>query len=77
MLKTLDKIWCWHGWTIVKWPFGVLVLWAVLFLIYSINTVKDYDKKFVESVYGTGYKIIAIKDVRISLPHSDMIKNIN
>lgn len=44
MLKWFDKIWCWHGWTIIKWPFGILLCWFILVQIYNFETIPNYEQ---------------------------------
>ena len=49
MLKNLDKIWCWQGWSIIKWPFGALLGVLTIYLIFqeslNINFGNQVDLK--------------------------------
>ena len=49
MYKILDKIFCWQWWPIIKWPFGALLLWIVLIVVWNEKTTKNYDQKVVQS----------------------------
>jgi hypothetical protein len=77
-IRFLDKIFCWHGWTIVKWPFGVLLLWFVIFLIWKAETVPNYDRVVVEGAFNRIKPIHvdpALRDVfKI---HTEKVKNLN
>ena len=67
-----NKDWLWHGWTIIKWPFGFLILCFVLLMIWNLETRKDYDKEVLNSVRK-------IKDIKIPTNfniESKMIQNI-
>lgn len=66
-----EKIWSWHGWTIVKWPFGLFILWLVLFLIYNVNINPQYDKKVISDI-----KSIKLTVPTIILSPSEKIKNV-
>lgn len=48
--KSLDNVWCWNGWPYIKWPFGMLLLWAILTLIWNANTIPDYDQRISRDV---------------------------
>ena len=59
MEKWKDKIWMWQGWPIVKYPFGVFILWVVLSQIWYLETVKDYDKIIIKNT------VTAIESIKI------------
>lgn len=39
-----EKIWSWHYWTWIKWPFGFMLLYIILFNIWCLETVPNYDQ---------------------------------
>ena len=75
MKKWYDNLLCWHGWTIIKYPFGLFILWFVLFVIYNMEINPKWDKQVVNdlSKYRPSFKI----DLRniLSTPSSP-IKNL-
>ena len=40
----------WQGWVIIKWPFGVFILWFVLSQIWNLETKKDYPQQIISSI---------------------------
>lgn len=52
MISWDAKIWTWKGWPIVKWPVGVIILWIVLFLVWKLETDKNYDKEVCNNLLG-------------------------
>ena len=72
ILKTLDKIWSHHIWTIIKWPFGIFLCYFILMQIWLLNADKNYSNNIIKS----------IKNIRINIEpsifsiSSDKIKNI-
>ena len=50
MNKWWDKILCWYGWTIIKWPFGFFILWFVLFVIYNMELNPQWDRQVVNDL---------------------------
>ena len=81
MFKELDKLWCWQGWTIIKWPFGFFILFSVIFTIYNTEINPNYDK---ETIYYLKAKIDKIENgihqldwSKLFVIKSPKIKNIN
>ena len=56
-----DKIWLWKGWLIIKWPFGIIILCFVLFLIWNMETRKDYPQQVISAV-----KEIRLPDIKFN-----------
>lgn len=55
LVKLWDDVWAMDRiWLIVKWPFGLLIAWFVIFLIWSMEVNQNFD---VELMSGAGKSI--------------------
>lgn len=67
MRKWWNDLWLWSGWLVVKWFFGVFILWLVLSQIWNVSAIQDYDKKVVKD---TKYIFNEVKDFSALLVQS-------
>ena len=78
MMKWLDSIFSHHVWTIIKWPFGALLLWFILTQIWYEETIPDYDKiiisDFIKIVNDTKNINIDFKNINL-FDNKRIIKN--
>ena len=60
----VNKLWCWSGWVIIKWPFGIFVLFFVTWLIWNMETVRNYDDLIVKNIKDTlNYWSVFLKEL--------------
>ena len=79
IVKIWDKVWAWPIWSTIKWPFGILVLWFVIFLIWSMEINKNFDSELMGSA---GKWICQVGESTSSVMHhlsfqkSEPVKNV-
>ena len=47
VVRLWDDVWAWPVWSIIKWPFGILVCWFVIFLIWSMEVNCDFSRNIL------------------------------
>ena len=75
MWNKLDKIMLWRGWVIVKWPFGFIILWLVLFLIWNLIINPGFEQASIDTFKSSVLEINQ-RLTHIKIESEPAVKNI-
>lgn len=49
-VKKFDKIYTWPYQSLIKWPFGFLLLWFILLQIWNLETMPNYNEEIISKI---------------------------
>ena len=63
MLKILDKIWMWNGWAKLKWVAFPFWIWALIVVIWNLETRPNYDQELINKFKSIHVDFTSYKDI--------------